>query len=84
MATTADILRGTADLLDELPYYRINGTDLHRALYRAAGSYRAAQYALTALRQATRGQACPLRSSDTALRSQAVKQLRDAAATVTR
>lgn len=81
---TADILRGAADLIDALPHYRINRTDLHRALRKAAPDYRAAQDALTVIHQATRGEDWMLRWSDTAPRHQAAAQLRDIAAAVTR
>jgi len=80
----AGILRGAADLLDALPHYRINRTDLHKALLKAAPNYRAAQEALNVLHQATRGEDWLTRWSDTAPRHEAVTQLRDVAAAVTR
>jgi hypothetical protein len=81
---TAGILRGAADLIDALHHHRINRTDLHKALLKAAPSYHAAQDALTVLHQATRGEDWLTRWSDTTPRSQASMQLRDVAAAVTR
>jgi hypothetical protein len=76
---SASILRRAADLIDALPYYRVNRTDVHRALYKAAGSYRAAQDALTALHRATRDDGWLLRWSTHAPRQDAAEQLRAAA-----
>jgi hypothetical protein len=74
-----DVLYAAADKLQALPHYRVSRTDVHRALYRAAGSYRAAQDALTALHRATRDDGWLLRWSTHAPRQDAAAQLRAAA-----
>lgn len=76
---TSTVLRRAADLLDALPHHRINRTDLHQALLKAAPNSGTAQDALQALHQAARGDEWLTRWSYPKPRSQAATQLRAAA-----